>query len=159
MGKSQETFNKKEREKKRRKKKQDKLERREQRKADKADGTTKTFEDMISYIDENGNLSSTPPDPSKRKKIKAEDIILGASPKDSYVDPIRNGRVKFFNEEKGYGFIIDCETEESVFVHANNLESPVRENDLVRYEVQMGPKGPGAVNVSILTALPDQKSA
>ena len=150
MAKSQDSFNKKEKEKKRRKKNQEKLERREQRKVEKAEGGVKTFEDMISYVDENGNYSSTPPDPSKRKVIKAEDIVLGASPRDNTPeDPIRRGQVKFFNDEKGYGFIIDAETKDSIFVHANNVAGQIRENDRVIFEVEMGPKGPNAVNVKI----------
>jgi cold shock CspA family protein/uncharacterized FlaG/YvyC family protein len=151
MAKSQDSFNKKEKEKKRVKKNQEKQERREQRKADKLEGGTKSFDDMISYVDENGNFSSTPPDPSKRTVIKVEDIILGAASR--YTTPeetTRHGRVKFFNDEKGYGFIVDTETKDSVFVHINNLNDPIRENDRVTYEVEMGPKGANAVNVNLV---------
>lgn len=151
MAKSQDSFNKKEKEKKRIKKNQEKLERREQRKAEKIEAGTLTFEDMISYVDENGNFSSTPPDPSKRKEIKVEDIILGASSR--YVEPeetIHHGKVKFFNNEKGYGFIVDEKTKDSVFVHINNLKDPIRENDRVTFEVEMGNKGPNAVNVTLV---------
>jgi len=56
MAKSQQTFNKKEREKKKQKKRKEKLERREQRKAEKALAPKKTFEEMLSYVDENGNI-------------------------------------------------------------------------------------------------------
>ncbi|MBK8493298.1 MAG: cold shock domain-containing protein [Saprospirales bacterium] len=151
MGKSQESFSKKEKEKKRRKKNQEKLERREQRKVEKAEGGTKTFEDMISYVDENGHFSSTPPDPSKRKKIKAEDIIISVPPRDDTpYETVRKGQVKFFNNEKGYGFIIDAETEESIFVHANSTDGPIQENDKVTFEVEMGPKGANAVNVKLV---------
>ena len=150
MGKSQESYNKKEKEKKRRKKKKDKQERQEQRKAEKAERGTKTFEEMLSYVDENGNLSSTPPDPSKKVKIKAEDIIIGVPPRDdSPMETIRKGQVKFFKDKKGYGFIIDDETKESIFVHVNNVEEEIREKDRVSFEVEMGPKGPSAVNVKI----------
>jgi len=150
MAKSQDSFNKKEKEKKRRKKNQEKLERREQRKIQKAEGGVKTFEDMISYVDENGHFSSTPPDPSKKKVIKAEDIVLGVPTRDdTFVEPIRQGQVKFFNDEKGYGFIIDAETKESVFVHINNVADALRENDRVTFEVEMGPRGLNAVNVKL----------
>ena len=73
MGKSQETFSKKEKEKKRLKKRQEKLARREERKAN----PKKTFEESIAYIDENGNFTDTPPDATKKSVIKAEDIVLG----------------------------------------------------------------------------------
>ncbi len=152
MAKSQDSYNKKEKEKNRRRKNQDKLERKEQRKADKAEGGTKTLEEMFSYVDENGHLTSTPPDPAKKKKFKAEDIVLGASPRDnSMEDPIHKGQVKFFNDEKGYGFIVDMETKESIFVHINNISKPIKENDRVTFEVEMGPKGPNAVNVKLAT--------
>ena len=150
MARSQDSFNKKELEKKRKKKNQEKLERREQRKIEKAEGGVKTFEDMISYVDENGHLTSTPPDPAKKKKFRAEDMIIGAPPRDNTPEETtRNGQVKFFNDEKGYGFIIDAETKDSIFVHANNVAGQIRENDRVTFEVEMGPKGPNAVNVKL----------
>ncbi len=151
MAKSQDSYNKKEKEKKRLKKKKAKLERREQRKLEKQESGPKSFEDMLSYVDEFGNLTSTPPDPNKKKtQIKAEDIQLGASPRDnSPEETIRKGIVKFFNDDKGFGFIIDSETKESVFVHINNLSEPIKENDKVSFEIEMGPKGMNAVNVNI----------
>ncbi len=150
MSKSQESYNKKEKEKKRRKKKLDKLERREQRKLEKEQGGKKTFEEMLAYVDENGNLSSTPPDPTKKIKVKLEDIVIGVSPMDDNpVDTVRSGQVKFFNEEKGYGFIIDNDTKESIFVHANNLSQAIKERDMVSFEIEMGPKGPNAINVQL----------
>ncbi|MCB0569321.1 MAG: cold shock domain-containing protein [Phaeodactylibacter sp.] len=151
MAKSQQSFNKKEIEKKRRKKKQDKLERRAQRKAEKAEKGTVPFEEMLSYVDENGNLTSTPPDPSRKKTIRAEDIVIGVPPRDDTpMDVNRTGLVKFFLYDKGYGFLIDEETNESVFVHVNNLDEPIKENDKVTFEVEMGPKGPNAVNVKLV---------
>lgn len=151
MASSQDSFNKKEKEKKRLKKNQEKQERKEQRKAEKLESGPKTFEEMFSYVDENGNLSSTPPDPSKKKVFRAEDIILGAPPKnDTPEETVRQGKVKFFNDEKGYGFIVDAETKDSVFVHINNITGTIRENDQVTFEVEMGPKGPNAVKVRLM---------
>ncbi len=151
MAKSQETFSKKEKEKKRQKKRKEKMERRLQRKLEKAERGPRSFEDMISYVDENGNIVDTPPDPSKKKIIKLEDIQLGATPIDhTPMDTIRKGEVKFFNEEKGYGFIIDLETKESVFVHVNNVLEPITQSNMVTFEVEMGPKGANAVRVSIV---------
>ena len=150
MAKSQQSFNKKEKEKKRLKKKKEKLERREQRKLEKAENGPKSFEEMLSYVDENGFLTSTPPDPSKKIKIKLEDIIIGATPVDNTpVETTRNGQVKFFNDEKGYGFIVDTETKESIFVHINNIAETIKENDKVTFEIEMGPKGSNAVNVKM----------
>lgn len=151
MAKSQQSFNKKELEKKRRKKNQDKVERREQRKLEKAEGGKKSFEEMLSYVDENGNLTSTPPDPSKRKKIKLEDIVLGAPPRDNTPEEtIRQGTVKFFNYDKGYGFIVDSENQNSIFVHINNTTESIQEGNKVSFEIEMGNKGPNAVNVKVI---------
>ncbi len=151
MAKSQQSFNKKEKEKKRRKKQQAKKERREQRKLEKEQNGPKSFEDMLSYVDEDGNLTSTPPDPNKKKEeIKAEDIVLGIPPKDQTPeDPIRKGTVKFFNHEKGYGFIIDSATKENLFVHTNNTIDTIQENDKVIFEIEGSAKGPVAVRVKI----------
>lgn len=150
MGKSQETFNKKEKEKKRLKKKKDKEQRREDRKSTSDKG--KGLDEMMAYVDFNGNITSTPPDPNKKNIIKTEDIQIGVS-RQAPVDPadlIRKGTVTFFNESKGYGFIKDSETQESVFVHVNSLEGPVKENDKVTFETEMGQKGYNAVRVKII---------
>jgi cold shock CspA family protein len=149
MGRSQDTFNKKEREKKKQKKKKEKAEKRQLRKAGSGEG--KSFEDMIMYVDENGNLTSTPPDPTKKTKIRKEDIVIGVPKKEVIEVPaIRTGVVKFFNDEKGYGFIIDQFTNDSIFVHANGLMDEIRDNDKVTFEVEMGAKGPNAVAVKLI---------
>jgi cold shock CspA family protein len=149
MSKSQETWNKKEREKKKQKNRLDKLEKKQERKDNAKEG--KSFDDMIAYIDENGNFSSTPPDPRKKVEINADDIQLGV-PKQGPIDPadlIRTGIVTFFNDGKGYGFIKDLETQESVFVHINSLTEAIKENNKVTFEVEMGPKGANATNVKL----------
>jgi len=152
MAKSQESFNKKEKEKKRRKRKKEKQERREARKAQKAEGGKKSFEEQLMYVDENGNLTSTPPDPSKKIKVKLEDIEISVPQKEHVeVDPIRKGRVNFFNDDKGFGFIVDDETRDSIFVHINNVEDSIQENDKVQFEVEMGMKGPNAVRVKLIS--------
>jgi cold shock CspA family protein len=147
MGKSGETFNKKEKEKKRAKQKKDKAEKMEERKATAKKG--KSLDEMMAYIDENGNISSTPPDPNKKKVFKQEDMQIGVPKHVPGEDenPIRTGVVAFFNDEKGFGFINDLLTQERVFVHANNLSEPIKEGNRVNFEVEMGPKGPSAVNV------------
>jgi cold shock CspA family protein len=151
MGKSQQTFNKKEREKKRQKRKKEKLERREQRKLEKAEGGKKSFEEQLSYVDEFGNVTSTPPDPSKKKKVKVEDIVLGIPKREKvHEDPNRTGKVKFFNDEKGYGFIVDATSNESIFVHINNTLYPIQENDKVSFILEKGPKGPTAMQVKLV---------
>ena len=155
MGRSQETFGKKDNEKKRAKKKTEKEERKVERQANAKQG--QPLEEMLAYVDEDGNISSTPPDPKKKRVIKDEDIQIGVARRtaDDDVDPVRNGIVSFFNDSKGYGFIKDQQTQESIFVHANGLAGgPIGENDKVTFEVEMGPKGPNAVRVRIASATP-----
>ena len=151
MARSQTTYNKKEREKKRRKRKQDKVERRQQRKLEKEQSGKLDFQDQLSYIDENGNLSSSPPDPTKqRTKIKAEDIVLGVPPKEKEELPKRGkGTVDFFDDNKYFGFIIDTGTQERIFVHMNDLEAAVSEGDSVEYDVEQTFKGLKAINVKV----------
>jgi len=148
MAKSQQTFNKKEREKKRAKKKKEKAERREQRKVEKAQRGKLTLEDQLMYMDENGNLVKEKPDPSKKFEIKAEDIKLGV-PQFAREEIVveRRGKVKFFYEEKGYGFITDKATKESIFVHINDAYDGIRENHIVEFEMGSGPKGAKAIKV------------
>mgnify|MGYP003686354599 FL=1 len=145
MGKSQETFSKKEKEKKRLKKRKDKLAKREERKAN----PKKTFEESIAYIDENGNFTDTPPDKTKRTIIKAEDIEIGVPTRENENDdPIKLGKIEFYNDEKGYGFIKEDVTNEKYFVHVSSLNGEIGENDKVSFELERGPKGLNAVRVN-----------
>jgi cold shock CspA family protein len=151
MAKSQQTFSKKEREKKKRKKKQAKIEERQRRKLEKKERGKLTFEDQISYVDYNGNLTSTPPDPTKKEKIKAEEIVLGIPPKvDDSDESDKSGKVKFFNEEKGFGFIVEDVSKESIFVHANDLSIQLKEGDKVSFKIESGIKGPKAVELQLI---------
>jgi cold shock CspA family protein len=149
MAKSRETFNKKETEKNKEKKRKEKEQRKEDRKANAKSSTN--WEDMMAYVDENGNISATPPDPLKKRVIKEEDIEIGV-PKQSNikVDPIRKGKVTFYNDSKGYGFIKDLDSQESIFVHVNSVIDAIKENDKVTFEVEMGMKGPNAVRVKVV---------
>ena len=153
MGRSQETFNKKDVRTKKEKKRKEKLAKKLARKEEEKSGN---LEDMIMYLDENGNFTSTPPDPTKKKKeIDSESIEISIPKMENIeVDPIRKGIVTFFNDSKGFGFIKDSETQESVFVHVNNLIDEIKENNVVNFEVEMGQKGPTATNVKLHKADP-----
>jgi cold shock CspA family protein len=145
-----ETWNKKEREKKKQRDRKDKEDRKQERKDNAKEGG-KSLDDMIAYIDENGNLSSTPPDPRKKVKVNVEDIEIGVRKQSDLpqAEVTRTGKVTFFNEAKGFGFIKDLVTQESIFVHLSGLAEAVNENDKVTFEVEMGHKGPNAVNVKL----------
>jgi len=148
MGRAQETFGKKEVRSKKEKKRKEKA---AKKLAKKEKETSGDLEDMMMYVDENGMFSTTPPDPTKKTVIKAEDIEINTPKKEDLedVDPTRRGIVTFFNDSKGFGFIRDTETRESVFVHVNNLVDEIKENNVVTFETEMGQKGPVAVNVKL----------
>lgn len=148
MGRSQESFNKKEVRNKKEKKRKDKEKKRQARKDE---SKSNSLDDMIAYVDENGNIVDTPPDPDAKTEVNAEDIDVSVpSSEEVEMDPIRKGTVNFFNDSKGFGFINDSETKESVFVHINNCLEQIQEGNLVSFEVEMGPKGPIAVQVKLV---------
>ena len=146
MARSQDTFSKREREKQRAKKQEEKREKMKERKANEKG---KSLESMMAYLDENGNLTDVPPDPTKVKTFRQEDIQISV-PKmeDRKPDEPKRGTVSFFNIQKGFGFIVDDETRERIFVHANDLTMPIQENDNVTFFVQKGPKGLMATEVA-----------
>lgn len=145
MAKSQNTFNKKENEQKRLKKRKDKLQKKEERKSSPTDGG---LDSMIAYVDENGNLSNTPPDPTKKKKVDASSIEIGVSRRAEEVVPtVRTGRIDYFDDSKGFGFIKETGTQEKFFVHVRGLLQEVKEGDMVSFELERGMKGMNAVKV------------
>ena len=150
MAGSQETYGKKEREKKRLKKQEEKRKKREGRKVNAKKGGD--LESMLVYVDENGQLTDTPPDPSKKVEIEAEDIVLGIPKKEESEkeDPVREGTVDYFDDSKGFGFIIDAENKERYFVHVSGTVEEITEGNRVSYELERGQKGMNAVKVKIV---------
>ncbi|MEO9484564.1 MAG: cold-shock protein [Ekhidna sp.] len=63
---------------------------------------------------------------------------------------MQEGTVKFFNTEKGFGFIKPDNSNEDLFVHVNGLIDEIKENDKVQYETEQGKKGLNAVNVEVV---------
>lgn len=138
--------NKRDKEKQRQKEKQEKREKMEERRANQSKG--KSLEDMMAYIDENGNISSTPPDPGKKKVFNAEDIEIGVPKGREVEEPaVREGKVDYFNVSKGFGFIIQ-NNGEKIFFHVNQVTYQIKEGDMVNYTVERGPKGWNAVGVA-----------
>ncbi len=140
------SYNKKERQKKKQKRKKDKEEKKKQRKID----GVKPLEFM--YLDEDGNLSATPPDPTKKKKeISLDDVQISTPKKEDLEqeETERKGRVKFYNKEKRFGFIREVSTGNEFFFHEEKLLEPIDEGNKVFFEVESGPKGPIAVNVKL----------
>ena len=148
MAKSQQTFSKSEKEKKRIKKREDKRKKMEARKLAKEESGSTGI--PLAYVDHNGNLTDTPPDPSMKVKVKAENIVIGVPQKDDTeeeFDPIRKGKVSFYDSSKGFGFIIDTETNEKHFTHVSGIIDEIMENDKVTFELEKGQRGMNAVKV------------
>lgn len=148
MAKSQQTFSKYEREKKQAKKREEKQKKKELRKANSNKGAG--FDNMIVYVDEFGNFTDTPPDPSQKTKIDASTIEIGIPKKEDRGEDessIKEGKVSFFDSSKGFGFIIDKDTQEKHFVHVSGTLEDIVENDKVTFELERGLKGMNAVNV------------
>ena len=150
MAKSQQTFNKSEKEKKRLKKRVDKAKKKEARKAEaKEKGEGIPF----AYVDHNGQLTDTPQDPSLREKVDASSIEIGIPKKEDREeasDPVRKGKVSFFDSSKGFGFVIDSENQEKYFCHVSGLIDEIVENDKVSFELERGMKGMNAVKVTLI---------
>ena len=106
---------------------------------------------MIAYVDEFGNISPVPPDPDKKTVIDAESIELKITKNKPEIKPNqeRKGIITFYNEKKGFGFIRDLESNQRVFVHANNLLEPVKEDNIVVYEAGKGQRGISAMKVKL----------
>lgn len=137
-----ESFAKKERNKSKAKKKQEKSRKMMDRKQD---GSKTSFEDMIAYVDEFGNITDTPVT-AVRSEIKLEDIQLGAAP----IVPEskeRTGLVSSYDPLKGYGFIIDDANKGKIFVHSSGLTQPIKNNDRVSFEREKGSRGYNAIMV------------
>ncbi|MCB0795648.1 MAG: cold shock domain-containing protein [Flavobacteriales bacterium] len=145
MGRSQTTFSKREKEKKRQKKREEKAARKEERKANSQGGG---LENMMAYVDENGVITDTPPDPSNFEEVDAESIVIGVPKKEESDEPtVREGIIDFFDETKGFGFIKEIGTQERFFVHVTGLEDEVIPGNKVSFELEQGLKGLNAVRV------------
>ncbi|WP_298896260.1 cold-shock protein [uncultured Psychroserpens sp.] len=152
MAKSQQTFNKSEKEKKRLKKREEKRKKMEARKLEKEEKGGESI--PFAYVDQFGNLTDTPPDPADKIKVKAKNIVLGVPKKEDVeeeeYDPIRKGKVSYFDNSKGFGFIIDTEDQEKYFCHVSGLIDEIQENDKVQFELEKGNRGMNAVRVKLI---------
>jgi len=146
MARPQETFGKKEREKKRLKKAEDKRKKREARKEN-----GKEERNEFVYVNHLGQLVDTPPDPSLKEEVDVDDIVLGIPKKveGDQPDPFHTGFVEFFDASKGFGFIKDADTPEKYFVHISEVkDGELKEGNKVSYEIEKGQKGWNAVRVN-----------
>ena len=139
------TVGKRENEKKRLAKREAKLKRKEGRKS-----TKSSFDDMIAYVDEYGMITSTPPEENiKKQEINVEEIMISTPRKEDEEPVILRGRIEFFNEARGFGFIKDLAGIEKYFFHVNNVVTDVREGNVVTFDLERGAKGMNAVNICL----------
>ena len=140
------TVGKRENEKKRLAKREEKLKKKESRKL----SGTSSFDDMIAYVDENGMITSIPPtDDIKKEEINPDEIIIATLKKEETEPVILKGRVEFFNESRGFGFIKDLSGVDKYFFHVNNAAPGIAENDIVTFDLERGVKGMNAVNICL----------
>lgn len=140
------SFSKKENFKKKIQKQKEKALKREERKTSNNKG--KSLDDMLMYVDANGQLTSTPPDHAEKAEINVDDIRLGAAPIEA--EEIRKTGIVTFFSEKGYGFITEDKTKENIFFHSNNCAEPVKKGNKVSYEKEKSPKGFSAADIQLV---------
>ncbi len=91
---------------------------------------------------------ATPPAPPAPHSEPSPDL---APPPAPTVGGVLRGSVKWFNDQKGFGFILDAE-DRDVFVHYAVIEGDgfktLEEGEVVEYEVEDGPKGLRAIRVA-----------
>ncbi|MBN9379787.1 MAG: cold shock domain-containing protein [Chitinophagaceae bacterium] len=145
MAKPKGISNKREKEKQRQKEKQEKREKMEERRANQTRG--RSLDEMLAYIDEEGNITSTPPDPNKKKEFNVEDIEIGVPKMEEGKERLQEGKIDYFNGSKGFGFIVQSDGVK-LFFHINQTTYPVKEGDIVTYTIERGPKGLNAMGVS-----------
>ena len=148
MARSQNSFNKKEREKKKAQKRKEKVAKRIERKDNVGDTS---MDSMMIYLDANGNFVNTPPDETQKGEVDETSIQI-STPKSAPIDfdAERRGKVTFYNDQKGYGFIEQDGTQEKFFLHHTNLTGHVEESTKVKFKIKKGEKGFDAIDVKVV---------
>jgi cold shock CspA family protein len=142
------SFGKRENEKKKQAKRLEKQKRREERQA----GGTASLDEMIAWVDEHGNLTDVPPEEReiKKEEIKLEDIAIATPKKEDVEEEPLRGRVDYFNNSKGYGFIRDAESGEKYFFHISEAPEGITEGNTVGFELERGTRGMNATKVTLI---------
>ncbi len=148
MARSKETFNKKDVQNKKAKKRKEK----EKRKLERKEQGKQSMDDMIAYVDENGMIVDTPPDMSEKTEVSIDDIEIGVPKKEDREEVAEVfGKVSRFDDAKGYGFIHESNSQNSIFFHVSDCLDDIKVGDKVIYDVEKGPKGLKAVQVKLKT--------
>lgn len=139
------SYNKRELEKKREQKRKEKAKRKEDRKANSGSGS---LDEMIAYVDENGQITTEAPDPHAKKEVKVENIAISVPKREDVEEEPLKGRVEHFKNDKGYGFIKDLGSVEKYFFHISDAYPGIDEGAVVTFELARGNKGMNAVNIT-----------
>ncbi|MDR0970631.1 MAG: cold shock domain-containing protein [Lentimicrobiaceae bacterium] len=132
------------------KKKIAKRKEKEKRKEDKKNSNQeKTFEDMIAYVDENGQIVSERPEITKNNSPKVESILISTPKKIEEDSDAIKGKVEYFNAPKGYGFIKSSANDEKYFFHISNSPENIAEGNVVSFEIRRGLRGAEVFNIKI----------
>jgi cold shock CspA family protein len=134
--------NKRELEKKKAQKKKDKERRKDERRKNGPD----SFDDMIAYVDENGNLCDTPPT-EMIEEIDAETIEVSTPKQDHVAKEKPSGIVDYFEPSKGFGFIRASDSDDKYFFHISNAPQDIKKGDKVCFELEKNQRGLQAVEI------------
>lgn len=140
------SFGKRENEKKKQAKRLEKQKSKEMRRA----SGTSSFDEMIAWVDEHGNLTNVPPEERERKRqeIKLEDIAVSTPKREEIEEEPLKGRVEYFNESKGYGFIKELVSGEKYFFHISEAPQDIAEGKTVTFDAERGTRGMNAVRIA-----------
>ena len=129
--------------------KEQKRKEKQQRKEERQSSGKSSFEDMIAYIDENGQLHSEPPE--KRKTgMDLADIEISTPKQGSAALEPKKGVVDHFNASKGYGFVKDSSNNIKYFFHISSAPQTIKVGDYVTFEIERSTRGINAVQISII---------
>lgn len=141
------SMNKRDNEKKKQSKRLEKQKRKEERKTNNNKGAS--LEEMFAYVDENGQITSTPPDLTVKEETNLEDILISVPKKEEIEEEyvVNKGVVDSFNASKGYGFIKELSSGKKYFFHISSAPRTIGEGDVVTFDLEQGRRDLNAVNI------------
>ena len=123
----------------------------QKKKEERMSAGSRSFEDMLAYVDENGVLHASPQDVGPRAEIDLSEIEVSVPRRtETGAEEPLSGRVEYFTSSKGYGFIKDASDGEKYFFHVTNAPAGIAEGDRVAFELERGTRGMNAVRIAII---------
>ncbi len=141
---SRASFGKKEREKIKATKRIEKQKRKERNQS----GGTRSFNDMIAYVDEYGVLHATQPI-AEKVEVDISTIEIAVPKKEEVEDAFMSGKVEFFNSSKGFGFIKNSTSGEKYFFHISSAPESIEDGNMVTFKTEKTARGVVAINIEI----------